>query len=66
MAEQTLTLIAHNPSFTHFVYYINQIPGHRMQLSKESIIVTFCHIHVKAYVAKFDIDVKKVNVNPGS
>ena len=31
MAEQTLTLITHNPSFTHSVYYINQIPGHRMQ-----------------------------------
>ena len=25
MAEQTLTLITHNPSFTHSVYYINQI-----------------------------------------
>ena len=31
MAEQTLTLITHNPSFNHLVYYINQIPGHRMQ-----------------------------------
>ena len=31
MAEQTLTLITHNPSFTHSVYYVNQIPGHRMQ-----------------------------------
>ena len=31
MAVQTLTLITHNPSFTHSVYYINQIPGHMMQ-----------------------------------
>ena len=31
MADQTLTLITHNPSFTHSVYYINQILGHRMQ-----------------------------------
>ena len=31
LAGQTLTLITHNPSFTHSVYYINQIPGHRMQ-----------------------------------
>ena len=23
--------ITHNPSFTHSAYYINQIPGHRMQ-----------------------------------
>ena len=33
MADQTLTLIliAHNPSFNHLVYYIDQSPGHRMQ-----------------------------------
>ena len=29
--EKTLTLITHNPSFIHSVYYIYQIPGHRMQ-----------------------------------
>ena len=29
MAEQTLTLITHNPPFTHSVYNIYQIPGHR-------------------------------------
>ena len=32
-------------------------------ISKESIIITFSHI--KAKVAKFDIDVKQLNVNLG-
>ena len=31
MAEQTLTLITHNPSITYSFNFINQIPGHRMQ-----------------------------------
>ena len=31
MVEQTLTLITRDPSFTHSVYYINQIPGHNIQ-----------------------------------
>ena len=31
MAEQTLNLITHNPSLTHSVYYIYQVPGHRRQ-----------------------------------
>ena len=31
MAEQTLTLITHNPSFTHTACYTNQIPGHGIQ-----------------------------------
>ena len=31
MREQTLTLITHNPSFNHLVYYKNQIQGNRMQ-----------------------------------
>ena len=33
MAKQTLTLIliTHDPSFNNIVYYINHIPGHRMQ-----------------------------------
>ena len=31
LAEQPVNLITHNPSFTHLVYYTNQIPGHRMQ-----------------------------------
>ena len=32
MAEQTLTLITHNSSFTHSAYYTNLIPGHMTQL----------------------------------
>ena len=31
MAEQTLTLITYNQSFNNLVYYINRIPGHRIQ-----------------------------------
>ena len=31
IAKQTLTLITHNPSFTHSFTIISQIPGHRMQ-----------------------------------
>ena len=31
MAEQTMTLITHNPSLTHSVYHIYQILGHMMQ-----------------------------------
>ena len=36
MAEQTLTMITHNPSFTHSVYCINRIPGHRIQLFQKN------------------------------
>ena len=32
MAEQTSALITDNSLFTYSVYYINQTPGHRMQL----------------------------------
>ena len=45
MAEQTLTLITDNPSFTPSIYY-NQ-PNSRSQdaiIFKENIIVTFSHI----------------------
>ena len=64
MTEQTLTLIAHNPSFNHLVSIIK--PNFRSQdaiISKVSIIVTFSHI--KGEVAKIKLAVKYVKLNTG-
>ena len=58
IAEQALTFINRNPSFTHSVNYINQI------FSEKSITVTFSHI--KALVAKYDHAIQYVKDNPGS
>ena len=63
MTEQTLTLITHNPSFNHLVYIKTNSRAQDAIISKVSIIVTFSHI--KAEVAKFDLDVKYVKINTG-
>ena len=58
MAEQTVNLTTHNPSFTLSVYYTNQITGHRMQqLPKNPSFIVKVPI-VKAELAKFDLAIK--------
>ena len=63
--EMTLILNSHIPSFTQIVVSIFQLSGHRLQLFlKNPLSLLFSYR--KAYVAKFDLAVKSVKVNPGS
>ena len=60
----TLTLSTRIPSFTHLVYYINQLSGHMLQqFPKNPSLLLFSHM--KAKVAKCDIAIKQLSVNLG-
>ena len=61
-----LTFDTHSPSFTHLVEFFKTLIPKAAIVSKNQKKIFFTFSHIKAYVTKFDLDVKLDKVNPGS